>query len=346
MLTLNFSEAEIQTLKYERFQPNSTLIQKRIFTIYLVSLSLFTRQEIASILSIHPDSVTNYVKLYKAGGLDALKQVRYGSNVSELDDVPNLKEELEKHPPKTIKEARFLIQKFCGIDRSITRVHAYLLRIGMRRLKTGHIPAKADPEKQEQWLEETLEPALDLARKGQAHVLFMDAVHFVFAPFLCYLWCFTRVFIKSPAGRKRLNVIGAVNAITKQVHFSSNTTYVNAISIVQFLYQIAIYYYGKPIYIVLDNARYQHCKYVKEIAEKIGITLLFMPPYSPNLNIIERLWKFIKKTCLQAKYYESFDLFKSDILNTFHNLNSTYAEDLKSLLTLQFQRFSKSEIHP
>ncbi|RMG87668.1 MAG: IS630 family transposase [Bacteroidetes bacterium] len=346
MLTPNFSEAEIQRLNYERFHHSSALVQKRLHTIFLKSLNCFKHQEIAKILSIHPDSVTNYLGMYKKGGIELLKQVGYGTNTSELDSVPNLKEELEKNPPKTIKEARHRIAEFCGIERSLNRVHAYLVRLGMRRLKTGHIPSKADPEKQQQWLEEKLKPALVLAQKGEAHVLFMDAVHFVFAPFLCYMWCFVRVFIKAPAGRKRLNVIGAVNAMTKQVHYTSNTTYVNAISIVEFLYQLAIFYYGKPIYIVLDNARYQHCKYVKEIAQKLDITLLFMPPYSPNLNIIERLWKFIKKACLQAKYYESFALFKENILETFKQLNSTYSEELKSLLTLNFQRFSISEIYP
>lgn len=343
MLTPNFSRAEIESSNYERFHHPSALVQKRLHVIFLKSLNCFKHQEIAKILSIHPDSVTTYLQVYQAGGLALLKQVNYGTNTSLLDRVPNLKEELENHPPKTIKEARHRIAEFCGIDRSLNRVHAYLLRIGMRRLKTGHIPSKANPEKQQQWLEEVLQPALDLAQKEQAHVLFMDAVHFVFAPFLCYLWCFARVFIKAPAGRKRLNVIGAVNSLTKQVHYTSNTTYVNAISIVDFLYQLAIFYYGKPIYIVLDNARYQHCKYVKEIAQKLGITLLFMPPYSPNLNIIERLWKFIKKTCLQAHYYESFDLFKLNILKTFKQLNSTYSEDLNSLLSLNFQQFEKTD---
>ena len=346
MLTPNFSEAEIQSLNYERFHHPSCIVQKRLHTIFLKYLGCFEHQQIAMILSLHPDSVTNYLRWYESGGLALLKQVGYGTNTSDLDSVPKLKEELEKHPPKTIKEARHLIAEFCGVERSLNRVHRYLIRSGMRRLKTGHVPSKADPDKQQQWLEEKLQPALALAQKDEAHVLFMDAVHFVFAPFLCYLWCFVRVFIKAPAGRQRLNVIGAVNAMTKQVHYTSNTTYVNAISIIEFLYQLAIFYYGKPIFIVLDNAPYQHCNYVKEIAQKLGIMLLFMPPYSPNLNIIERLWKFIKKVSLQAKYFESFDLFEQNILQTFKQLNLTYSDDLKSLLSLNFQRFSKSEIYP
>ena len=123
----------------------------------------------------------------------------------------------------------------------------------------------------------------------------MDAAHFVLSVFLCSLWCFTRLFVKAPAGRQRLNVLGAVNAITKQIDFLTNTTYINAKVIADFLHQLAAKYHDLPIVIVLDNARCQHCKYVVALAEKLGITILFLPAYSPNLNIIERLGKFLKK---------------------------------------------------
>ena len=98
---------------------------------------------------------------------------------------------------------------------------------------------------------------------------------------------------------------------------------------------------GKIIYVVLDNARYQHCKWVKYMAVVLGIQLLFLPSYSPNLNIIERLWKFVKKKCLYAKFYDSFDKFKQAIITTMKKSNSDveYINELKSLLTLKFQLF-------
>ena len=71
-----------------------------------------------------------------------------------------------------------------------------------------------------------------------------------------------------------------------------------------------------PITIIMDNAKYQRCELVKNLAEKLKIELLFLPSYSPNLNIIERLWKWVKKDCLYCKYYEKFNDFKIAIENS------------------------------
>lgn len=343
MHTLKISEAEIQQLNYERFHYPCAIVQKRMHTVYLRCVSTLKNKEIAEFLDRHPNTITTDIKRYKSDGIEGLKQVNYGTNKSELDGhEKSIKEIFEENPPSSVKEAKQRIKELTGIERSPTQIRAFMKRIGMKFIKTGHIPAKADRDKQEKWLEEKFQPALSLCQQGEAHLLFIDAAHFVLAPFLCHLWCFVRVFIKSPAGRKRVNVLGAINAITKHIHFTSNDTYINANSIVEFLYQLRLFYFDmKPIYIVLDNARYQHCYLVKSIAGLLNIELLFLPSYSPNLNIIERLWKFVKKKCLYAKYYDSFDKFKNAILTTMQNTNSNkeYVEDLKSIMTLNFQLF-------
>jgi hypothetical protein len=159
----------------------------------------------------------------------------------------------------------------------------------LQYIKTGHIPAKADVEKQKQWVKSTLEPAIEEAQKGECHLLFMDAAHFILQPFICALWSVTRMFIKASYGRNRINMLGVVNAITKEVLILCNTTYINAETIVVFFKKLKEYYEDIPLKIVLDNARYQHCQLVEEAARVLNITLLFLPSYSPNLNIIERL---------------------------------------------------------
>jgi len=97
-------------------------------------------------------------------------------------------------------------------------------------------------------------------------------------------------------------VLGAINAISKEIVLVTNTSYITSIEICQLLVKIA----GRrrqavPITIVLDNARYQRCKLVIAKAEELGIELLFLPPYSPNLNLIERLWKACQKGSLVWK---------------------------------------------
>ncbi len=107
----------------------------------------------------------------------------------------------------------------------------------------------------------------------------------------------------------------------------------------EFLLYLRSQMLDKAIVIVLDNARYQHCNLVKELAVTLEITLLFLPPYSPNLNNIERLWKFVKKKALYGKFYQNFDLFQQAITQTLYKTNTEYAKKIDTLITLKFQKF-------
>ncbi len=101
---------------------------------------------------------------------------------------------------------------------------------------------------------------------------------------------------------------------------------------------------SKP-YQCVDNARYQHCFLVTTFAKSFGIHLLFLRPYSPNLNIIERLWKFTNKEILYAHYYDSLAMFHNAINSFFQNINRTSTPKLQKLLTLNFQFFDKNIAH-
>jgi transposase len=172
----------------------------------------------------------------------------------------------------------------------------------------------------------------------------MDAAHFVFAPFLGYLWSFTRVFIKAPSGRKRFNVLGALNAISHEMITFTNTGYINAYSVCALLIKISRRCKHRPVTIVLDNARYQKCRLVEATAKLLDIELLYLPAYSPNLNLIERMWKFVKKKCLYSKSYSDFAAFTDSITECLAKTKSTYKKELNSLLALNFQSFQKSQI--
>ena len=214
----------------------------------------------------------------------------------------------------------------------------------MRRLKVGFIPAKADVEEQERFKKDKLEPRLDEAQAGRRVLFFVDAAHFVLAPFLGYLWCFVRRSVRAPAGRQRFNVLAALNAVTHELVTVTNDTYINAQSVCELLRKIAALGLGVPVTLVLDNARYQKCKLVQQLADELGIELLFLPSYSPNLNLIERLWKFVKKQVLNAKYYENFATFKTAIAGCIAAAPTKYKQELDSLLTLRFQTFEKAQL--
>jgi transposase len=176
-------------------------------------------------------------------------------------------------------------------------------------------------------------------------VLFLDAAHFIYTVYLGFLWCLSRMFLRSPSGRQRFNVLGCLDAVTRQIHTLTNEGYINAQSVCTFLSQVAAFYGPQiPITIFLDNAKYQRCDWVGAHARSLGIELEFLPSYSPNLNLIERYWKWVKKQCLYSKHYADFSAMKTAILECMSRGQAQSKQELVSLLSWKFQMFSKVTI--
>ena len=170
----------------------------------------------------------------------------------------------------------------------------------------------------------------------------MDASHFVRASFLGWVWCFVRLYVRAASGRQRYNVLGALNAVTHELVTEINTTYITATSVCARLHKIAAIGSSVPVTLVLGDARYQRCALVQATAKGLGIELLFLPSYSPNLNLIERLWKFTKKNALRGKTYTDFAAFQAAIDDCLDKTATEYQERIKTLMTLEFQTFDKA----
>lgn len=184
-------------------------------------------------------------------------------------------------------------------------------------------------------------PVIEAAQAGERHLFFVDAAHFVLQPFLGFLWSFSRVFIRASSGRQRFNVLAALDACTHQVLTVTNDSYITAAEVCALLSKIRTAVTDPwPVTLVLDNARYQHCRRVMAQAAVLEIELLFLPPYSPNLNLIERLWRFVRKDCLATAYFEAFEPFKSAILACLDQTQAKHKVALQSLLALNFQTFN------
>jgi len=344
MLTLNISEADIASANYERINHPVKAIRKRMDSIWLVSEG-FSRQEVARRSGIHRNSVKNYIKLYHKGGLEALQSFEYkGTSSILMRKRITLEAYFRANPPRTAKEAAAKVEALTQTKLSIDEVRRFMHKIGMKPLKTGHIPAKADSEKQQDFLDNRLLPLIEQAQKGECQLFFMDAAHFVLLPFVGVLWCFARMFVKAAAGRNRINVLGALDVVTCKLQTVVNTTYVNANTIAELLKKLARSGKGLPIYVILDNARYQHCDFIKELATSLQINLVFLPPYSPNLNLIERVWRYIKKNVLCTRYFECATKFHNAINQALTDINSNCntRNDLKSLLNPKFQTFAQN----
>lgn len=189
------------------------------------------------------------------------------------------------------------------------------------------------------FLEQKLEPALAAARVGEGHVFFVDAAHFVMGSFLCCVWSLVRLAIRASSGRKRYSVLGAWNAVTNELVSVTTDATVTAETMCALLHKIAALGLQGPLTLVLDNARYQHCALVMDLAKSLHLHLEFLPSYSPNLNLIERLWKFVKKQALYARHYGSFADFKAAIDGCLAQIPTDHRGKLKTLMTHQFQTF-------
>jgi len=342
MPRLNLSTEEIQQLRYERYTYGNIQIQKRLMVIYLLSTTELDYSMIAKISGCHRNIVPLWEDKCLYEGLSSLYVNHYHPPQSLLEEHSELiLSHLDEHPVQSVNQAVAEIEELTGIKRSPTQIRQFLLRHGYKWRKMGQIPAKADVQEQRQWLENTLEPYIEQARQGVCHLLFCDAAHFVLSAFLCMVWSRFRLFLRTSAGRNRINVLGAVHAISKQVSTLINTTYINSQTIVDFMIQLKSQYIDLPIVLVMDNAKYQHCQFVLDKANSLNITLLFLPPYSPNLNIIERVWKFTKKKILYAKYYDTPAKFHQAITEFFIEINHKYKKELETLLTLKFQLWDK-----
>ena len=201
-------------------------------------------------------------------------------------------------------------------------------------------------EAQETFKTEVLEPLVEQAEQKKIHLFFVDAAHFVMLPFLGYLYSLTVRFIKAASGRQRFSVLGALNAITKEVVTITDHGYINAMSVCALLQKLHDGFPDLPIVLIMDNARYQRCLLVAEKALELKIQIIFLPPYSPNLNLIERLWKFVKKKVLYNQYYPLYLLFHKAISECLDQTATTYKQDLDTLLVPKFQSFKNTTIQP
>jgi transposase len=319
---------------------NSFKSAKRFALTALLLRESIEPATISRIVGVSRRQVYNYRKTYETQGSTAiLTDVRYRPS-SELESYKDIiKEDLIAHPVATASEASERILSVTGIKRSPSQVRTFMSHLGLKPLKVAQIPAKANPVVQAVFLETELEPRIKEAEEGKRALLFMDAAHFVWQLYLGVLWCITRIFIPAASGRTRINILGAYDPIKNELIKIINRTYITSSVVIELLEEIRTVYVNQAITIVLDNAKYQRCKAVMEKASELHIELLFLPTYSPNLNLIERLWRFVKKECLYSKYYKTANEFEAAIVNCLSEINTARKHKLKTLMALKFQMF-------
>ena len=171
-------------------------------------------------------------------------------------------------------------------------------------------------------------------------LLFLDPMHQIHNNENDYAWQLKGLKgtkqVLANTGRKRLNIIGAINPVSLQPTIMLTEENCSAEVIEAFLEEVKIQYcYAKTICIILDNAKYQRSSIVQTTASFFNIDLIYLPPYSPNLNLIERLWRYFKKEVMKNKYYEDYKSFE-DAVELFFTQFEDRRKDLSTLLNFKF----------
>jgi transposase len=309
----------------------------RVKAIILLG-SGWSATDVAEALLIDRNTIRSYYRKYKKGGLDKLLQTKHVGSASFLSvsQANELDEYLQENLHLTAKSVAAYIKKRWQVCYSERGVTALLHRLGYVYKKPKLIPGKANAKAQLEFLEKYEQLKQD--KQPDDLILFMDGVHPQHNPVMACGWIKRGVEfpIKSNTGRQRLNVNGAVNIDSLETVCRFYDT-INGAATIDLCKAIEEHdLKAGSIYIICDNARYYRSKEVRQFLETSRIELLFLPPYAPNLNLIERYWKYFKKVILYNHYYETFKEFKIACENFFSEPEK-HVDNLRPLLTENFQ---------
>src|SRR5262245_26651428 len=219
-----------------------------------------------------------------------------------------------------------------------------LKRLGCSFHQVSGFLFKADPDKQQEFLQ-TYEADKQPTKDQGGRRYFLDGVHPLYGLevlFCCWLLVGQRFEVGVGGGRKRFNILGAYcpddHEYLDRRYTDKN---LNAQSLNElFTLMMARHPQTTLFRIYLDNARYHHAVVLKEwlahVKQERGVTfdLKYLPAYSPNLNLIERLWKFLRKKALQ-KWHPTFEEMQQAVSEVLDHLEC-YEEQLASLMTERF----------
>lgn len=328
--------SERDSLKALHRKERDKKICDRIKAILLLDNG-WSYDRIATALLLDSDTIRRYYTMYLDGGKEALLNLNYSGRSCELnqDQLDQLKSYVKENPPTSASELAIFIERQFKVKYTTSGVVSLLHRLGFVYKKPKLIPGKANAEQQEKFIEELQQIETEL--KPTDEIIYMDGVHPQHNSKPAYGWFERGVEtpLKANSGRKRININGALNIDNLDVTINVGDS-VNAQSTIELFKKLELQYpRADRIVIVCDNARYYKSEMVSEYLKCSKIELKFLPPYSPNLNLIERLWRFMNKKIRNNKYYEKFTEFKNATFAFFENL-SIYKEELKRLLTQKF----------
>jgi transposase len=294
----------------------------------------YTQQEIAKVLLRDEDTIGRWKKTYfeRQSLIDWLDE-DYSGYHGKLtqEQMGQVEQFVQAGILQSAERVRQYILEAFGISYTLSGTHALLHRLGFVYKQTTHYPSKMNTEDQEWFkkLYELTEKTLD----EETVVVFVDGVHPQHNTRSTRVWVKQGEckYIPANTGREHLHLNGAYNPHQAEVIIHEAET-INAQTSIELFEKVLKHYTGKKkIYVICDNARYYRSKKVKQYLKDTPIQLVFLPPYSPNLNLIERLWKLMRKKVINLRYYPTFPEFRDAVLGFFENFEN-YKQEAKRFI--------------
>lgn len=338
MRGLELTAHEVQCLRVAHRACRERRLADRIKAVVLLGTG-WRLADVAEALLLDEDTVHQYVQLYQQGGVDKLLTMQYQGSQPKLtpEQLKQLDHHLEEHLYGRVQDIVAYVQAEFGVLYSIPGMTDLLARLDYVYKKPKRLPGK-HPDLQTQLAFHAQYQALKESKGKDDPIYFMDGTHPQHNSVAAYGWIKrgTEKTLQSNTGRKRVNLNGAIDIEQLEVVTEFGEA-VNAQSTLALFKQIESRHpRARRIYIVCDNARYYRCRLVMEYLRGSKIVLIFLPPYSPNLNLIERLWKYFRKQILYNRYYERFGDFETACRSFFGRITE-HATALRTLLAENFQ---------
>src|SRR3990167_1372455 len=317
------TDQQVSELKLAHKQTREKRLADRIKAVLYLHYGL-SYTEIAKFLLFDEVTINRYRKQYQERGISSLLELHYtgGQTILTPTQELKLKEYLRDNTRRTAKEIGDYVAKIFGVRFSVIGITKLLHRLGFAYKKPKVVPGKADQIKQGQFLMAYGKIKANLSPNDQ--IYFADSTHPEHNTKPSHGWILkgkaNDKFVKTNTGRERLNLNGALNLNGKTAVVLEEKT-VNSASTIRLFRKLAGQQPTGKIYLILDNASHHHSRVVKLWSKKHRrFKLVFLPPYSPNLNLIERLWRFFHQKITWNRYFATFEEFRRETLKFLKHL--------------------------
>jgi transposase len=335
-----FSDDEIQLLKIFRDNQEDSRLKLRFLSLLMLAEGLVL-DKVASIIGKSEKTIENWFYQYQIKGIESLNSFQYKPKKSFLDkeQIEQLTKWVEETNPGTLKQIRAYVKENFHVNYSLEGLRKLLLKNGLKLLKPRVIPGNT-PNEEEQKKE--IEQYFEMKENSEPDTvfLFVDGMHLVHqnVPGFCWGDPKNPPIHKTNTSRKRLNILGAYDPDSHNFIHLTGEENCDAQRVVEFLEVVRSHYRNAPkIIMIVDNATYFKAKVVSEWIENNDVIELdFLPPYTPNLNLIERFWRFAKEKLVKNKYYEKYKTFRAKVFQFLNNVDQ-YVKELESLMVEKFE---------